>query len=644
MTNEQEPVSLKSDLANLARAAAVLVPVVAAIEVFFVRYDHPNQPVAAVTFFHTILLWSVFALAALLAALVVGRLRARLGLSLAPTGAWGRLLFWMATPIAVHAALDRYTTLGQNVAALLTPRPWLEVAGVLVVLALLGFGFTKLMAVLSIKRFSQAALGAALVVGLFLPLGEGEVEAPESISAEQAARPNILLLVWDTTRPDHLTPYGYSRETTPELNKFAEQSLVFRESRSVSIFTFTSHLSMLTGKYPAATGARLYRMQLDPSLSESVAMHLAESGYRTGGFVGTWVLAGTTGIQRGFEVYDDRVDPAVCFTHAWQLVHDVQAVLADKLEWMPSNGMPHWFQDFQRPADEVLALASKWIERDDPRPWFCMINLYDVHWPYLPTQESKELLVRPYDGPMDGYLFRSDSYQEGYVPTPEDGRHVADLYDAELLELDRKVGRFLADLNLDESNTAVIMTADHGEAFGEAGRFKHEDIVEPQVRVPLCIRLPGANPPSGVQSWPTTGVDIAPTILGLAGLPVPPGGHGRDLLGEAAPPERPILVEDRDHASLSDVRYAYYEGTWKFVRMGQDEAVREYLFDLSKDPVGEHDLSAEFPERKAEMAVRMDAMRAPWVSVDQEVELTGLGASADALGGLGYLGGEEEEE
>ena len=595
------------------------------------------------TFLHACVLWAVFALAALLCALLVGRLRGRLGLSLAPATAWGRVLFWLAFPIAVHASLDRYTSLGQNVAALRTARPWLEVIGVLLVLAIVGALFTLLMKRSSTKLVSRVALLVALVVGLFLPTAAGEIEAPQSISEELAARPNILLLVWDTTRPDHLTPYGYSRETTPELSKFAEESLVFKAARSVSTFTFTSHLSMLTGKYPAATGARLYRMQLDPALSESVAMQLALSGYRTGAFVGTWVLEGTTGIQRGFEVYDDRVDPAVCFTRAWRLVHDVQAVLADKLNWIRANGMPHWFQDFQRPADEVLALARDWIEKEDPRPWFCMINLYDVHWPYLPGEESKEKMVRPYDGPLDGYLFRSDAYTDGYVPTDVDGRHVADLYDAELLELDRKVGEFLKRLNLNESNTAVIMTADHGEAFGEAGRFKHEDIVEPQVRIPLCIRLPGPNPKTGELIQPTSGVDIAPTILGLAGEPIPDGGHGINLLGDELLKERPILVEDRDHPYLRDVRYAYYEGNWKFVRMGMGDEVEEFLFDLAKDPVGEHDLSLEFPERKTEMAARMDAMREPWVSVDSQVELTGLGASADALGGLGYLGDEDDE-
>ncbi len=644
MTNQPVSVSVGSDLKALFRAAVVLVPVAAALEVVFVRLDHANQPLEAVTFLHACLLWAVFALVAGVPAALPGCLGGRLGLAARSSAAWSRLAFWMAAPIVVHSALDRYTTLGQNTDALFTARPWLEVAGLLLGLVIATTILNRFLSRLASRGGALGVLAVSIIVGVFLPPGRSLLPAPDSISEELAARPNILLLVWDTTRPDHLTPYGYSRETTPELSKFAEESLVFQSARSVSIFTFTSHLSMLTGKYPAATGARLYRMQLDPTLSESVAMELALSGYRTGAFVGTWVLAGTTGIQRGFEVYDDRVDPAVCFTRAWRLVHDVQAVLADKLKWIPSNGMPHWFQDFQRPADEVLALAKDWIEREDPRPWFCMINLYDVHWPYLPGSESREALVRPYDGDLDGYLFRSDNYVDGYVPTEADGRHVADLYDAELLELDRKVGVFLESLNLDSSNTAVIMTADHGEAFGEAGRFKHEDIIEPQVRVPLCIRLPGTNPKSGIRTEPTSGIDIAPTILALAGRPPAPDQHGLNLLSDELPSQRPILVEDRDHESLTDVRYAYYEGDWKFVRMGQGEDVTEFLFDLSSDPVGEFDVSDQFPERRAELAGRMDALRAPWVSIDSEVELTGLGASADALGGLGYLGGDDESD
>jgi arylsulfatase A-like enzyme len=482
----------------------------------------------------------------------------------------------------------------------------------------------------------------AVAVGVFLPPSEPRPAPPPSIDAVLAAKPNVLLLVWDTTRSGHLGPYGYDRDTTPNLARFAEESIVFEEARSVSIFTFTSHLSMLTGKYPAATGARMIsRMQLDPRLCESVATHFSDAGYRTGAFVGTWVLHATTGIRRGFEVYDDRVDPAVGSTYAWSLVHDVQAVLADKLGILKANGQPHWFQDFQRPASEVLSAALEWIGEDDPRPWFCMVNLYDVHWPYVPSAESRERWVRPYAGPMDGYLFRSNAYPPGHVPTAEDGRHVGELYDAEMWQLDAEVDRFLAALELERTNTAVVLTSDHGEAFGEGGRFEHDDILEPQVRVPLLVRLPGAVPHRGRRSLRASGIDIAPTLLGLAGLGVPADVHGIDLLAADPGADREVLVEDRDHEGLDDVRLALYSGTWKLVRLGVGESATLHLYDLAADPVAVVDVAQDHPERTQELARRLEELRAPWADLDLAIEPDGGGSSEDALDGLGYLGKEE---
>src|SRR6185436_3905918 len=140
-----------------------------------------------------------------------------------------------------------------------------------------------------------------------------------------------------------------------------------------------------------------------PERASSVAALLRANGYRTGGFVGTDVLAGRTGIRAGFEVYDDQVDPAACDTFAWRFVHALQSLAARFAPGLRFNGRPHWIQDFQRPGGEVLARASAWIRRDDPRPWFCFVNLYDVHWPYLPEGDGTRF-VRSYEGPVDGYL------------------------------------------------------------------------------------------------------------------------------------------------------------------------------------------------------------------------------------------------
>ncbi len=633
----------REHFSSFANAFFVVVLALAAIEIVLVRMAHPNQPTEAVSFLHVVFLWGGLALFALVPTLLLGlrrRAAAPAGSGLGPAFL---LVFFAVAPVLAHHMLDRHTSIGQNVRALWTWRPWLELA---VAIAALGLGLSvaaRLCRRIRRKPVGIAVAAISIAAGAFLPPTESRPDPPSSVDPELAAKPNVLLLVWDTTRAGHLAPYGYDRDTTPHLARFAEESIVFEEARSASIFTFTSHLSMLTGKYPAATGARMIsRMQLDPKLCESVATLFSDAGYRTGAFVGTWVLHAMTGIRRGFEVYDDRVDPAVGSTYAWNMVHDVQAVLADKLGVLKGNGQPHWFQDFQRPASEVLSSALAWIGEEDPRPWFCMVNLYDVHWPYVPGTESRERWVRPYAGPMDGYLFRSNNYPRGYVPTPEDGRHVSELYDAEMWQLDAEVDRFLSALDLARSNTAVVLTSDHGEAFGEGGRFEHDDILEPQVRVPLLVRLPGPDPETGRRSLRASGVDIAPTLLSLAGLELPEDLHGVDLLSANGEADREILVEDRDHEELDDVRIALYSGTWKLVRLGVGDSATFHLYDLATDPVGVLDVAKDHTQRTLELARRLEELRAPWADLDLSIEPAGGAANEDALGGLGYLGEDRE--
>jgi arylsulfatase A-like enzyme len=582
-----------------------------------------------------LLLWGAFGLVALAPAWLTLRLAARR----APQDGERRagsahrvapvLLAWMVLPVALHSTLDRHVGLDGNLTGLAHARPWLEA------LLVLAAGALALVAL----RLALARLGTRVVLPALLLFGAGFAALPRGeprmAPGKTARGPNVLLLVWDTTRSDRLGPYGYARDTSPELAALARQALVFTDSVSCATFTLSSHVSLLTGTYPSTHGSRLRLPDVDPARSHSVAEAFQRAGWRTGGFVGTDVLAGRTGIRRGFEVYDDAVDPLVCETRAWRALHDLQALLARFVPALRHNGEPHWIQDFQRPGTEVLARARAWIEGPDARPWFCFVNLYDAHWPYLPRGAGRAL-VSPYDGPVDGYFDRSDAWQAGYQLTPDDRRHLSELYDGELYDLDQKVGDFLAALELERGGTAVVVTGDHGEAFGELGHYKHEDIIEPQVRVPLVLRLAGAEPRAGRVSGPVSGVDVAPTLLGLAGLPLEPGMEGLDLQTEI-PPERVRFVEDRDHLAAEDVRVALYRGRWKVVRRGLGNAARCELFDLQADPGTERDVSAEHADVLAELLGLLVARRAAFDALEAHAsDAAGEGPSADALRGLGY--------
>jgi len=635
----------------LAAVPVVAVPL-AALDTVLVRLALPYRPTEPRLFGEALALWLCFALLATVPAALCAGLFARrraAGVERAPLAVGALLLGWTLLPVVTHAILDRFTALANDtegrIAGLASPWPWLEVAlfvgggGVLLFLSRrplqrLGAGLPAL-----------ALLAVATLVGLFLPRG-GAPSGPPAVQASSApaatpgARPNLLLLVWDTCRRDRLEVYDWPRDTSPNLARLAQSALVVDQARSASVFTFSSHLTLLTGVYPSHHGGRLLSTRYDPSRAESIAERLRQAGYRTGGFVGTDVLAGRTGIRYGFDVYDDEVDPPVCDTHGWKLVHDVQALLAARFAFFHHNGRPHWFQDFQRPGSEVLDRALAWIRRDDPRPWFCLINLYDVHWPYTPAPADAAELVRPYDGPMDGYLFRSDRWKAGYRPTEADARHISELYEAEMHGLDAVVGRFLGALDLD--HTALVMTGDHGEALGEAGQWKHENIYEPQVRVPLLVRPPGGLPSERRVEAHASGIDVAPTLLALAGLDPGPHLDGESLLplldAKDPPPERALLVEDRDHVDPTDVRVALYHGPWKLVRFGLGKQERYELHDLRTDPIGEVDVAAAHPDVLADLRARLTELRRAGDRDDLEVG-EGVAGQADALRGLGYTGG-----
>jgi arylsulfatase A-like enzyme len=351
------------------------------------------------------------------------------------------------------------------------------------------------------------------------------------------------------------------------------------------------------------------------------------------------VLAARTGTAWRFEVFDDLVDPPVCDTHAWALVHDLQALLAEWLPPLRNNGLPHWFQDFQRPAREVLAKAAAWIAADDPRPWFCLVNLYDVHWPYVPAPEPRARWVEPYSGPATGYLKRADGWDEHRRWTPEDQDHVRQLYDAEMWELDRQVAAFLGQIDLER--TALVLTADHGEAFGEGGLFEHDDILECQVRVPLLVRPPGGVAPR-VDERRAAGIDVAPTLLDLAGLWQPDEQDRSPHLGQSLlrpEVERDLLVEDRDHPDPTKVRFALYHERWKLVRRRLGEETVYRLYDLQKDPNGLTDRSLIHPDVVAQLIERMDALRARWGADDEADQAIGGFQNREALQNLGYLDG-----
>jgi len=599
----------------------------------------------------TWMLWSMLGALVLVptyvAWLVIGRLRPR-----SERGERRDAVFigfmLMGAPVITHLGLNAFVPMGAGMEALLAPKPLLAATGCLA----LSLGAAVVLGQLArLKGFRVIALlGISGILFGLMDFSTSEDEGGPRKEAPADA-PNLMLMVWDTTRAASLGIYGNERVTAPLLEGRSEGMAVYDEARSTSIFTLTSHVSMLTGTYPTHHGVRLTRQRYNPAETPSIAELLRDAGYRTGAFVGTAVLNGNTGVGEGFDVFDDRVDPDVCETSIWGMIHDIQAFLAKLSPQLQGNGRPHWFETFDRPADDVLSRALAWIDNGDSRPWFCMINMYDVHWPYLPNEAAASQFVDPYTGSVDGYLFRSNSYRRN-EPYPgesldeADRNYLVDLYEAEIFELDGKVDQFWGAVEEATRSSGrglgAVVTADHGEAFGENATFGHRDVQEVQVRVPFLLKSPGAGsgaPKSGHRGGKVSSVDIAPTLLSFAGIERPGWMPGLDLNLQQPSAQRVVLVEDRDHLGAENAQHAVYRGDWKLLVHGfaADGAVE--LYNLKEDPAGSEDVASFFPEVVEELRAALGDLRSSWGADGGEKAWSGDGAGlADHLTGLGYGG------
>jgi choline-sulfatase len=280
-------------------------------------------------------------------------------------------------------------------------------------------------------------------------------------------RPNLLLVTLDTVRADHLGCYGYALAETPNLDRLAREGVRFAHASSPVPLTLPAHASILTGLLPPHHGVRNNGTGGLPAGTATLATRLAAAGYRTGAFVAAFVLDHRFGLQPGFEVYDDEVNRD------------------------PNAG---WVLEAERPANQVVDRALAWLGRNDSRPFFLWVHLYDAHAPYNP-------------------------------PSPQRERHPGRPYDGAIAFDDEQLGRLLA--AIDEADrrgerkwTVVAVAADHGESLGEHGEATHGLLLyEPALAVPMLLRAPGLAP--RVVTTPVGLVDLAPTLAGLLRLPPP---------------------------------------------------------------------------------------------------------------------------
>jgi len=414
---------------------------------------------------------------------------------------------------------------------------------------------------------------APLLTGLALGLACCSPAADEAPADSVSGVRNLLLITVDTLRADHLGTYGYPRPTSPHLDRFAEQAVVFDAAQSSSSWTLPGIASIMTSFYTSTHGCWNGRSRLAPSF-ETLAERLHAAGWRTGAVVNHVFLARDYGLDQGFEDYDDALVEQT--KEASHLAITAPAVTEKGLAWLAARG-----------------------ERSD-EPWFLWVHYFDPHQDYQPHPGISEAFGET--APVD-------------------------LYDGEIAFTDRYVGALLGglrELGL-ERRTAVVVVADHGEEFEEHGRTGHRHGLFAEVqRVPLLIRAPGCAPRRVAEA--VSLVDLEPTVLELLGLQAPDETAGRSLVPalEGRPLDSvPVLGELGFNTVTCE---SIVVDGWKLILDHGQEA--RLLFDHGADPVERFDVAADHPDRARRLEQelrRMVERSAGWRAghpAVEELELT----------------------
>ena len=402
--------------------------------------------------------------------------------------------------------------------------------------------------------------------------------------------PNVLIIMIDTLRADHVGTYGYKRNTSPNLDRLARQGVVFENAIATSSWTLPSHASLLTGLYPFEHGAvrSTYRARYQ-NLPEA----LQQRGYRTGAISANFeYFSRRSGFNKVFLHFEDSFHslPDMATRTFYARVFEVHVLLR----------LGHKGIGREKPATDVTRAAVRWLQQDPERPFLLFLNYFDAHYPYA-TQE-------PY---RSRFSSRKSSHQhilhEFVVAaeklSPEQLQSMIDAYDGALSLVDEQVGRLLTELEKRgvSNKTIVVATSDHGELFGERGLLFHRNGLYRQViHVPLIIHRP-SHVPGGVRvSTPVSIASLPVTIMELV---------GRDQAIFPSPSlvplwKNPSAPTSWPHpmAELEKFDYRGYEPfpsyrgamkslfthNWHYIR---HEKLGDELYDWRNDPTEEHDVS-----------------------------------------------------
>ena len=438
---------------------------------------------------------------------------------------------------------------------------------------------------------SAAIVAAAVLIWFFF--GRPQIPAAKvgRLWARQGVeKPNVILVTMDTTRADHLGCYGYQGVSTPTLDALAGRGVLFEQAATAAPLTLPAHSTIMTGMYPTYHGVRVNGNTALSDEQTTLAEVLAAQGYKTGAFIGAFVLDGRWGLKQGFQHYDDQFD-------------------LKKYKHLDLG-------EVQRPANEVTDAALAWLEGQKADPFFAWIHLYDPHVPYAPPEP-----------------FASEYARRG----------PAGLYDGEIAFMDAEIGRVTAWLEANglTGKTIVVLVGDHGEALGSHGEGTHGYFIYDCVlHVPFIVATPFAGLRGKRVASQVSTADVVPTILDLVNIPSPVKVQGRSLVPRMFEPERNDDIPAYGESMAPNLQFGWSAlHALRTARYKYIEAPRAELYDIVRDAAEQVNVLTQFPDVAREMKAELQKLMAETSLGAPTPQAANLDKDTmERLSALGYVG------